>query len=70
MFNYRRMLQITKSALNSVSNKTLLNPITSKYFSQMAKFNYLDPLNFESLLTEEEKIVNFSLHYFHLFYDI
>lgn len=50
--------RLSKSIFSTISSKPPLNSTyTKKTFSDKVKFNYEDPLNLNSLLTEEEQMV-------------
>jgi len=56
MFSYNSLLKSNGKAFSSML-RTMPNRVSKRRFASMAKFNYADALNLESLLTEEEKMV-------------
>ena len=60
----KNISQISKNILktNTKSKFSFIHNSTSRMFSEKIKFDYEDPLNLYSLLTEEETMVNFNLH--------
>lgn len=57
MFSYNPLMRSRAVAFDTIS-KAFSNKVSKRSFASMAKFNYQDALNLESLLTEEEKMVN------------
>lgn len=57
MFSFNPLLKSNAKSIKTAF-RTISNKISRKSFASMAKFNYQDALNLESLLTEEEKMVN------------
>ena len=60
----KNISKLSKSLLKTYSKSkfSLVQHSTSKMFSEKLKFDYEDPLNLNSLLTEEETMVILNLH--------
>ncbi len=68
MFNLPMSFMRTRSSsslssLKKISSNKLILTNSNKSFADMAKFDYLDPLRLNSLLTEEERMVRKYLSY-------
>lgn len=57
MLNLNKVLFNSRPGVSNLFSKTFSQSVIKRNFASLAKFNHLDALNLESLLTEEEKMV-------------